>query len=440
MRNKRSSFFGCCAALILVGPALGGPPNQFVEEIVDPAGSGDCKAVADINGDGKLDLLLAGSPGEDLAWYAWPFWQRTVIGLANVEFTTDMAAGDVDGDGDPDIVVADGGSGSNLLWFRNPAPQGNPSDGGAWQRRTIGAANDHVKDIELADYNGDGRMDVAARTHGTVWIFFATSTGSWTRVAIRQGLSGEGMASGDVDGDGDSDIVLPRMWLENPEPAQDAASASWPSHTIDSGLYVDAKVLIADLDGDGAPEVAYSPSEGSGSVRWYNPTNGDPRGQWTARTVISNLPGCHTLQAGDVDRDGDLDLALAQMHTHGGQVLIALNGGGGTSWTQVPLGSGGIHNGVLADIDADGDLDLYGANWTGHPPARLWRYAGQPCPEDFDDDGEVTSGDIAAFLSAWITDAGSGGTSSDWDRDGMITSSDISSYLADWLGAAGGGC
>lgn len=440
MQQKHASIFGFCSSLVLVGAALGGPPDlPFTEEIIDPVGSGDCKAVADVNGDGYPDLLLGGSPGEDLAWYAWPNWQRTVIGLAQVEFTTDMAAGDIDGDGDPDVVVGDGGSGSNLVWFRNPRPQGNPSDGGAWQRRTIGSATSHVKDVELADYNRDGRMDVAARTNGTVWIFFATSTGSWDRVSIRTGLTGEGMGSADIDGDGDADLVLPGSWLENPEPALDAASAAWPSRTIDSGMYTEAKVLAADLDGDGALEVAYSSSEGSHSVRWYDPGS-DPRGPWAVRTIVSNFPGCHTLQAGDIDRDGDLDLALAQMHTHGGQILVALNNGGGQSWTQAPLGEGGIHNGVLADIDADGDLDLYGANWTGHPPARLWRNAGRVCPTDFNNDGDVNSSDIAIFLFAWVTDGASGGTTSDWNGDGAVTSTDISEYLGDWIDTVGGGC
>lgn len=102
---------------------------MFDEEIIDPVAAGDCKAVGDIDGDGRLDLLLGGRPGEDLAWYAWPHWQRTVIARAVEEFTTDMAVGDIDGDGDPDVVVGDGGTGTNLHWYRNPRPAGNPADG-----------------------------------------------------------------------------------------------------------------------------------------------------------------------------------------------------------------------------------------------------------------------------------------------------------------------
>ncbi len=433
-------ILGLCASLVLVGPTLAGPPDLvFDEEIIDPVAAGDCKAVGDIDGDGRLDLLLGGRPGEDLAWYAWPHWQRTVIARAVEEFTTDMAVGDIDGDGDPDVVVGDGGTGTNLHWYRNPRPAGNPADGGAWQRLAIGSATDYVKDVELADFNLDGRLDVAVRTHGVVWIFF-NNGGSWSRVQIRNGLTGEGMGSGDIDGDGDTDLLLPGMWLENPEPAADAATSAWAVRTIDGSLYQEVKALVADIDGDGAAEVVFSPSEGSGAVRWYKPTSGNPRGLWTGRTVIQNLPGCHTLQAGDIDHDGDIDLVVAQMHTHGGQIFVVLNNGGGMSWTQVPIGSGGIHNGVLADIDADGDLDLYGANWTTNPPVRLWRNAGQPCPEDFNNDGAVNSSDISVFLTTWIIDASSGGTATDWNRDGEINSSDISMYLGAWISAVDDGC
>lgn len=431
---------GWCASLIPGGGALGGPVDpEFVEEVIDDSRAGDCKMLGDIDGDGRVDVVVAGAPGEGLVWYAWPGWERTLIAQPVTEFSTDGALADIDGDGDLDVVVPDGPYGDNLLVFLNPRPRGNPATGTAWERVVIGAAGDWVKDVEVADFNADGRLDVACRTAANVYIFFQTAGGGWTRVTVDSGLSGEGMASGDLDGDGDVDLVLPGWWLRNPEPEGDAASAAWTSHTIDSSLYNEAKVLVADLDGDGELEVAFSNSEGTGPLRWYDPAGASPTGSWLRRTVIESIQRCHTLQAADMDRDGNLDLVIAQMHTsQEQQVAICYNTGGAVSWRVEVIGTGGLHNGVVGDIDGDGDLDLIGSNWTGNPPVRLWRNLLDACAADFDRSGVVNSADVSAFLGAWLADTYSGGISTDFDNSGRVNSADISAFLSLWLSGTGG--
>ncbi|GLS36709.1 hypothetical protein GCM10010869_23000 [Mesorhizobium tianshanense] len=101
--------------------------------------SGDVKLVGDIDGDGRLDLILGGLPQTPLSWWRWPDLLLTTIATARVEFTTDGVLVDVDGDGDLDIVTADGPDGANLIWFENPRPNHDPTDGPSWKHHEIGA-------------------------------------------------------------------------------------------------------------------------------------------------------------------------------------------------------------------------------------------------------------------------------------------------------------
>lgn len=347
-------------------------PFEYVE--VDASIAGDVKLVGDINGDGLQDLIIGGMPGEKLNWYRNPDWSKTVIATPNNEFTTDGALGDVDGDGDLDIIVPDGDSGDNLVWFQNPRPGGDPAVGSQWVRRPIGAINGWGKDVKPADYDKDGRLDIATRNNNDVMVFFQTAANTWSKMVFSGVSAGyEGMASGDIDKDNDTDLVLQGVWLRNPGGTAARTPGNWSQHTIGSAPG-NFKALVVDLNKDGKVDVLFSSSEDTADVDWWTPTGSDPTGAWTKRTIVNSLEKAHTLQAADMDLDGDLDVVLAQMHTSAAtEIMIMENTDGqATAWQKQVVDTGGIHNGVVADIDKDGDYDIYGANWTGNPPVKLW--------------------------------------------------------------------
>jgi hypothetical protein len=351
-----------------------GEDISFEHRVIDSDMAGDCKMVGDIDGDGFPDLVVGGMPGENLKWYHYPNWSKTQIAVPNTEFTTDGEVGDVDSDGDLDIVVPDGNGGDNLKWFENPLPGGNPFDGSAWTRHNVGSIGDWGKDVELADFDGDGRLDVATRSAAAAMIFFQTSSNTWSK-KVFSGLSlgNEGMASGDIDKDGDFDLVLRGTWLRNPGGTGARDPANWSEHAIGSADS-SFKALVVDLNRDGKMDVLFSSSEGTADVRWWAPVTGDPTGSWTSHTIASSVNRCHTLQAADMNKDGDVDVVVAQMHTSTKKEVVVYHNldGEATSWQKQVVATTGLHNGVVADIGRDGDYDIFGSNWTGNPPVRLW--------------------------------------------------------------------
>jgi hypothetical protein len=348
---------------------------SFEQIIVDSEMAGDVKMAGDIDGDGFPDLIVGGFPHEGLQWYHYPNWTKTQIAVPSTEFTTDGELGDVDGDGDLDIVVPDGRENDNLKWFENPLPDGNPFSEPAWTRHDIGSIGSWGKDVELADFDGNNRLDVATRSRTKAVIFFQTFPNTWSKKEF-SGLSvgSEGMASGDIDQDGDSDLVLRGTWLRNPGGSSAQNPSSWSEHTIGSAVS-NFKALVVDLNRDGKMDVLFSSSEETADVQWWTPSTNDPTGSWTAHTIAPLVNKAHTLQAADMDNDGDIDVVIGQMHTSAEkEVMVYLNlDGEATSWQKQVVATTGLHNGVVADIGNDGDYDIFGSNYTHHPPVHLWR-------------------------------------------------------------------
>ena len=352
----------------------------FTRVVISETASGDVKLAGDIDRDGLVDLIVGGYPKDQLSWWRWPELQRSIIATPNVEFTTDGELADLDSDGDLDIVTADGAAGSNLMWFENHTHDVTGSIG--WTRHLIGAAGDWVKDIEVADFDLDGRNDVMLRTTSALLAFFSTNGDRWVSTEFKgYDLGEEGLGSADLDSDGDVDVIILGHYLANPGRLTARQASSWQLNQI--GKFNRAfKVAVQDIDSDGRLDIVTSSSEHVADVVWFR-RDTEGSATWTPHLIRPAVQGAHTLVVADMDRDGKIDVVVGQMHTtEAREIAVHYNvDGKGMRWERELIGQTGLHNGVASDIDGDGDIDLFGSNWAGNPPASVWLNELNPSPQ-----------------------------------------------------------
>lgn len=355
-------------------------PTFEVRVISEEAQMWWARALADINGDGLLDVALQNNNARG-GWLGWletqgdlERWETHIIAetAPNGEAFAcgDLDAGDIDNDGDIDIFAFahpgewdEGGARTTAYWYENPS----------WKAHKIGAAPAFVKDLNAADFNGDGKLDLVTITFvgNRMTIFRQDTPAEWTTVqSFKLKNLHEGMDVGDIDGDGDVDVAANGYWVENPG---GDLTADWPVHVVDAKWHSQegdwsrnaSKVFCRDIDDDGKAEVFISHSERKGyPVAMYS--SQDPKsGRWKETVICDELVAAHTLQVFDFDSDGDYDV-LTGINTNRAKglgvtsfpVLLCLNAGDGKRWEKVTLTEAGIYNGQGGDIDGDGDIDL----------------------------------------------------------------------------------
>jgi CubicO group peptidase (beta-lactamase class C family) len=188
---------------------------------------------------------------------------------------------------------------------------------------------------------------------------------------------------GDIDADGDADIILAGLWYENPG---DTASR-WLTHRYASEwTEEDTKVELADFNGDGRTDIVLSPAELKGEtyrVSWFTAPADRRVDDWQENVIIGSIECViHSLGVGDFDGDGSSDIAIAEMHQgrDPDEVMVLYNERRGADWRKQVLSRGGSHDLVVSDIDGDGDPDIVGANHGGTHPLELWRNERVPTP------------------------------------------------------------
>ena len=273
-----------------------------------------------------------------------------------------IVAGDVDGDGDSDALISYDDKPS-ALWLNDGKGKFTLSDQ-TFKASTCAA---------LGDLNGDKSLDIFF-TEGTsdhVWL----NDGKGKFTSSNQDLvspESEGVALGDLDGDGDQDAFVVN-WNGKPDQVfLNDGHGKFSDSAQQLGNWFGSDVALGDVDQDGDLDALVSnngEASDNATVLWLN----DGRAKFTDSQQRLGFTNASAVALGDLDGDGDLDAFIANSSHAGADPAdtVWLNDGKGVfSDSGQSLGSYYDLTVELGDLDGDGDLDAFMGIWQGLP--RIW--------------------------------------------------------------------
>ncbi len=307
--------------------------------------------VADLDGDGDGDVAATSLEG-DIAWWenldgAGTQWEVEYV-TRTFAYAYSLQDGDMDGDGDPDLVCTSATT-NRVGWFENPA-----GPGGSWSYRHVGSVGD-PQCVRVGDPDGDGDPDIVTISwdDGLV-LWFENTSGygdQWTRRPIGSGMHRPSCVhADDLDGDGDLDVLTSAgygqtWWWENR--LDEGPVVEWVEHPL-PGCPVDVTdIRSGDIDGDGDVDVVLVGMWDT-LAWWENP--GATGGEWLRHDIAPDLKGCDAMDLADLDGDGDLDIASIAVDPN--QVEWWENTGSATPWERHVV----EHYFHATDLDC-GDVD-----------------------------------------------------------------------------------
>jgi hypothetical protein len=309
------------------GGAKKGGKITWKKIVIDKAFRSEGVAVADVNKDGKMDILVGD------VWYEAPTWKVHKIrpgkddyrdGNKNVYSNTFCCwADDINGDGWPDLIVI-GYPGAPCHWYENP--KGKP---GPWKEHVIHhSACNETPQYEDLFHKGKRVLIMGTQPKGSngkqgQMCWFAPSkdpTQLWEVHPISEPSApgkeipgtqrySHGLGVGDVNGDGRPDVIIKSGWWE--QPAQDDGKP-WKFHPANLGDDC-ADMFAYDMDGDGMPDILSSSAHRYG-IWWHKQTRvKGGESKFVTRDLFKKLLSqTHALHFVDINGDGLRDLVTGR--------------------------------------------------------------------------------------------------------------------------------
>ena len=273
--------------------------------------------------------------------------------------TASSVVADVDADGDLDIAVGNRAA-QNVVYL-------NDGNNGFASANNFGTGSDNTTLLIFGDVDGDGFVDIAASnsTAEQNKVYLGDGDGTFDTTSKNFGTGTDNSQSvvlGDIDGDGDLDLAIGQQVSQNRAELNDG-SGNFSTAALDFGIIFDntVMVLLADVDDDGDLDVAAGNVGGTQSAVYLNDGSGD----FIDGTQNFGVVGDETrdLALGDVDGDGDVDVAVGNITSQQNEVHLNDDAGNFTAGTR-NFGTGSdVSRGVaLGDLFGGGYLDAVVAN------------------------------------------------------------------------------
>lgn len=322
----------------------------------------------DLDGDGDKDVVATSTEGNKIVWFENLDGQGTFSELkivATIPKPIYLFAGDLDGDGDQDLLVAS--ESGKVVWYKNLDGQGN------FGPEQIISNHDYASVVYAVDIDNDGDLDV-----------FTSAGSENTKIFWQENLDGQGtfgpmnilmegnfvcgtLFPTDIDNDGDQDLIVgfygatdTVVWLEN----LDGQGTFGPAQIISNELLVPDSVFAADVDNDGDQDVLVA-SYGIDKVIWYENTDG--QGTFgNEHLITSSADGATNIFARDLNNDGYIDVVCAA--ATGNEIIYYLNDGSGNfNYQQTIASNFTTASCVIADdFNGDGKIDILASAYSGN--------------------------------------------------------------------------
>lgn len=389
----------------------GGSPPTFKRRVITELADGAWSVyAADLDNDGFIDVISASSNDNTLAWYKsdgrfppnfFPKYERQVIDIASARANAVYAV-DIDNDGDMDVLLASSDD-DTVAWYENDCvpdeltPTSIPKLQPTWRPDLTPQPTQHLVPstppgtrrcsneisftehiittaavgawvVYAADLDSDGDIDVlSASSHDDIVAWYESDGASppnFKKIDITNLADGaKSVYAADLDGDNDLDVLSASedddiiAWYKN----DGGIPPSFERKVIDTLADGATSVYAADLDNDGDIDVL-SASEVDNTIAWYE-NDGRSTPNFDKRVITKSADSAQSVYATDLDNDGNVDVLSASWSD--GTVALYLNDGGfppNFERKVITNMAPGAHSVYAVDLDNDGDIDALSAS------------------------------------------------------------------------------